>query len=197
MSDLRTRTHLQGLVAHLDALRALPMPRDRRDRLNVAIRAIVDVVGSLDAEAVERALTSPAEAPPRTAGAGEPGGVGLAGPRALVVEDDPINVRVAVDMLRVLGIEADAAGSGEEALQMIEKAPYDLVLMDVMLPHASGIEVTAEIRRRAWTQPFIVGVTALPSAERDGLAAGMDAFLTKPMRIEQVQETIGLSGAYG
>ncbi|MGB3543202.1 response regulator [Rubrivirga sp.] len=188
MLDAQARTQLQSLVGCLEVLQQAPVPPAQRNRLDEAVQSVLDVLDELGDRALARVFngerlrrysrTSP------TAGAGTP--------RALIVEDDPTNTRVAIDMLNVLGLEADSVATGEEALDRVDTGEYDIVLMDVMLPAASGIEITAEIRKRSVRQPFIVGVTALPAAEKESIAAGMDAFLAKPMRLNEIAKTLGL-----
>lgn len=194
MLAVQARTQLQALIGQLDVLRGATLPKDKKARLREGVDTVLEVLDGLDDAALSRVFDS--ENMRRYyRGDTDLGALGASGPRALIVEDDPTNTRVAIDMLSVLGLEADTASTGEEALEKVDTGAYDLVLMDVMLPTASGIEITAEIRRRSIRQPFVVGVSALPSAERDSLEAGMDAFLTKPMRLAEIAKTLGLRSA--
>jgi CheY-like chemotaxis protein len=111
--------------------------------------------------------------------------------RILVVEDNPVNYRVLLKLLEKLGVRADLATGGTEAIQAAVDHPYDLVLMDVQMPDVDGITATREIRKRlpAERQPTIIGLSAHATEQyRDVcLNAGMDGYLTKPLRREKLQ----------
>jgi PAS domain S-box-containing protein len=106
--------------------------------------------------------------------------------RLLVVEDNAINQEVARYQIEKIGYRVDIARDGPEALEMIERHEYALVLMDCQLPGMDGFETTAIIRRRADDKRLIpiIAVTASASAgEREKcLRAGMNDFLLKPFR---------------
>ena len=106
--------------------------------------------------------------------------------RLLVVEDNAINQEVARYQIEKIGYRVDIARDGPEALEMIERHKYALVLMDCQLPGMDGFETTALIRRRADEKRLIpiIAVTASAAAgEREKcLRAGMNDFLLKPFR---------------
>jgi signal transduction histidine kinase/CheY-like chemotaxis protein len=107
--------------------------------------------------------------------------------RLLLVEDNPVNQRVALAMLRKKGYSIDVANNGQEALEILEHAPqpYDLVLMDVQMPVLDGLETTRAIRRDTrWHQLPIVAMTAhaMTGDKERCLKAGMDAYLSKPLQ---------------
>jgi PAS domain S-box-containing protein len=112
----------------------------------------------------------------------------------LVVEDNPINQEVARYQLEKMGYRVDIAKDGIDALARLEGSDYALVLMDCHLPQMDGFETTARIRSRADDKALIpiIAVTASGgSGERDKcLKAGMDDFLLKPFRKEELSETI-------
>jgi signal transduction histidine kinase/CheY-like chemotaxis protein/ligand-binding sensor domain-containing protein len=118
----------------------------------------------------------------------------LAGWRVLLAEDNAVNQRVALLMLRRLGLQADLAANGLEALQALERQAYDLVLMDVQMPELDGIEATRRVRAElpADRQPYIVALTAgVSGPERERcLVAGMDAFMAKPFQPAQLAEAL-------
>jgi CheY-like chemotaxis protein len=107
-------------------------------------------------------------------------------PRALVVEDNPVNQKLAIAQLAKLGVRADAASNGREALDMLASLPYDLVLMDCQMPEMNGYEATALIRSMAppvSTIPVIAVTADVLEGNRERCAAaGMSAFLAKPIR---------------
>jgi adenylate cyclase len=102
----------------------------------------------------------------------------------LVVDDEPKNVKLLADLLRVKGYAVQTAACGAEALASIRQRPPALVLLDVMMPDINGYEVCRRIRSDATLGLLpVVLVTALdPDEERiRGLEAGADEFLTKPV----------------
>jgi CheY-like chemotaxis protein/HPt (histidine-containing phosphotransfer) domain-containing protein len=109
-----------------------------------------------------------------------------AGPKILLVEDNPVNREVAVAMLESLGCAADAAENGWLAIEAMTTATYDAVLMDCQMPVMDGLTATGEIRRREQTSGAArVPIIALTANAMEGdrercLAAGMDDFLSKP-----------------
>jgi CheY-like chemotaxis protein len=114
---------------------------------------------------------------------------GLSGSRILVAEDNITNQLVAVGILKKLGLKADVAANGLEALRALQTIPYDLVLMDVQMPEMDGIEATRQIRdpqsRVLNHRVPIVAMTAHAMGDdRDKcLQAGMDDYITKPVRV--------------
>jgi CheY-like chemotaxis protein len=112
----------------------------------------------------------------------------------LVVEDNPINQEVTRYQLEKMGYRADIAKDGIDALAMLERNDYALVLMDCHMPQMDGFETTARIRSRSddKAQIPIIAVTASGSSgERDKcLQAGMDDFLLKPFRKEELSDKI-------
>lgn len=112
----------------------------------------------------------------------------------LLVEDDPIPQRVTQRQLAELGYEVDIASDGRTALKCLEEKQYSLVFMDIGLPDISGLEVTAEIRKRenGTHHTPIIGLTtyALASDEQIGLQAGMDQYLVKPLLHDRLEEVL-------
>jgi signal transduction histidine kinase/ActR/RegA family two-component response regulator len=114
--------------------------------------------------------------------------------RVLVAEDNLVNQRVLLKLLERLGVKADLAPDGAQALAKALEHHYDLVLMDVQMPDLDGLSATQEIRRLlpAGGQPLIFGLTAHVTMEfRDTcLAAGMNGYLTKPLEPEKLRALI-------
>ena len=103
----------------------------------------------------------------------------------LVTEDNPVNQKVALHLLKRLGYHADLAANGLEALAALTRQDYDVVLMDVHMPEMDGLEATCTIRRQLPPdrQPTIIALTAAAMREDQDacLAAGMDDYLSKPV----------------
>ena len=82
--------------------------------------------------------------------------------------------------------------NGLEVLQKVAQKDYDVILMDLQMPHMGGIEATEEIRKGDRPQPYIIALTAnaLPEDQNQCLSVGMNDFLTKPLQLEQLQRAI-------
>lgn len=110
--------------------------------------------------------------------------------RILLTEDNPINQKVAVKMLEPLGLRADIAGNGLEAIEALKRQPYDVILMDVQMPQMDGLEATRQICRE-WPQerrPRIIAMTAnaMQGDREKCLEAGMNDYITKPIRRDEL-----------
>jgi PAS domain S-box-containing protein len=113
--------------------------------------------------------------------------------RILIAEDVAVNQKLAVRMLEKLGYLADCVGNGIEAVEALRRKQYDVVLMDCMMPEMDGMQATRIIRSdSAVHQPWIIAVTANAMAgERERcLEAGMDDFVTKPIRVDAVIDAL-------
>jgi signal transduction histidine kinase/CheY-like chemotaxis protein len=114
--------------------------------------------------------------------------------RVLVAEDNPVNQKVATAMLVKLGVRADLAANGREAVDMAEVAPYDLILMDCQMPELDGYDAASEIRLRegARRRVAIVAMTAeaMAGSRERCLAAGMDDHIAKPVKVEDLFDAL-------
>jgi signal transduction histidine kinase/HPt (histidine-containing phosphotransfer) domain-containing protein len=121
--------------------------------------------------------------------------------RILLCEDNAINQKVAVRILKQLGYECDLAANGREGLEALDRRHYDLIFMDLMMPEMDGLTATRAIRERqkdAAAHPnfnsriLIIAMTAhaLQSDREKCAAAGMDDYLAKPIRPADVRGMI-------
>jgi CheY-like chemotaxis protein len=115
-------------------------------------------------------------------------------PRVLVAEDNPVNQRVAVRMLERLGLGADVASDGHEAVQSYARQPYAAILMDCQMPELDGFEATAQIRAREGTgrrTPIVAMTASAMRGDRERcLEAGMDDYISKPITIESLSAVL-------
>ncbi|HKU85167.1 MAG TPA: GAF domain-containing protein [Casimicrobiaceae bacterium] len=114
--------------------------------------------------------------------------------RILVAEDNVVNQKLALRLLQQMGYRADIASNGIEAIESIERQPYDVVLMDVQMPEMDGLAASREINRR-WpdgTRPRIVAMTAnaMRGDREECINAGMDDYVTKPIRVDQLVDAL-------
>ncbi len=134
-----------------------------------------------------RDTSDPDPGVPRTTGPKAVSPAQAGSPKVLLAEDNTVNQKVALHHLRRLGCEADVAQDGDEAVRMAKETLYDLILMDVQMPHMDGLQATAAIRALAHEQHRAVPIVALTAhafAEDRArcLEAGMDDYLSKPLR---------------
>jgi CheY-like chemotaxis protein len=108
--------------------------------------------------------------------------------RILLAEDNVVNQKLALRLLSQMGYAADVVGNGQLAIEAVERQTYDLVLMDVQMPEMDGLEASRRItaKYKADERPRIVAMTAnAMQGDREAcLAAGMDDYVTKPIRVE-------------
>jgi two-component system, sensor histidine kinase and response regulator len=113
----------------------------------------------------------------------------------LLAEDNLVNQRLVVRLLEKRGHRVVVAGTGLEALQALEKESFDLVLMDVQMPEMDGLEATAAIREKEKSTGLHQPVVALTAHAMKGdrekcLAAGMEGYLTKPIRPQELDQLL-------
>ncbi len=152
---------------------------------------------------LQRTLTTlvaitPAPADAKAVPAGARNADGAA--RVLVVEDNPVNQKVAARMLERLGHHVDLAADGAEAVEALRRIPYDLVLMDVQMPVMDGYQATGAIRdlpEPARSTPIVAMTAGAMKGDEDkALAAGMDDYLSKPVRMDVLAATVERWASY-
>jgi CheY-like chemotaxis protein/HPt (histidine-containing phosphotransfer) domain-containing protein len=114
--------------------------------------------------------------------------------RVLLADDNPINQKVGLSVLGKLGYRADVANNGLEVIQAIEQKIYDVLFLDVQMPEMDGLECARQMCQR-WTRdkrPVIIAMTgnALMGDREKCLAAGMDDYIPKPVRIAELQAAL-------
>jgi len=171
----------EGWLGELAADAQLTQPVRRREWLNALAHAPANEAPSPGGRHASATAPEPPVAPS-----------GRTGPRVLLVEDNPINQMLAVEMLKLVGCEATVIDNGADAVAAVERERFDLVLMDWQMPGMDGLEAIRRIR--AWearshaTRVPIAAITANAMAgDRETcLAAGADDYLAKPFRLEEI-----------
>jgi GAF domain-containing protein/DNA-binding response OmpR family regulator len=113
--------------------------------------------------------------------------------RILLAEDNQVNQKLALRILDQMGYRADVASNGIEAVESIERQAYDAILMDVQMPEMDGLDATRNIRKlQNVTQPHIIAMTAnaMEGDREMCLAAGMDDYVSKPIRVNELVEAL-------
>jgi PAS domain S-box-containing protein len=117
-------------------------------------------------------------------------------PRLLLAEDNPVNQKVALNQLKLLGYQVDLADTGQEVLQLVETRSYDLILMDCQMPVMDGYTTARTIRQQvgpAQKTPIIaLTANALPRDRQRCLDAGMNDYLSKPICLDELAAKLRL-----
>jgi CheY-like chemotaxis protein len=121
--------------------------------------------------------------------------VGVAAAPVLLVEDNPVNLEVAVGLLESLGCKVETATDGKEALERYASGEFSMIFMDCQMPKMDGFEATAEIRTLEARSGRHIPIVALTASAIEGdreqcLASGMDDYLTKPFTAEQMRSVL-------
>ncbi len=115
--------------------------------------------------------------------------------RVLLAEDNVVNQRLAIRLLEKRGHHITVAADGREALRELERGTFDAILMDLQMPHMSGFEATAEIRRSEQISGGHIPIIAMTAHAMKGdreqcLAAGMDEYVAKPVQASELFQTL-------
>ena len=127
-----------------------------------------------------------------------PTSISLKGMKILLVDDNEMNREIAEELLTEKGVRVDTANDGDVAVKKIKEASsneYELVLMDVQMPHMNGYEATREIRSLSDPQKSSIPIVAMTANafeedKRNALAAGMDGHLAKPIDDQKLVQTL-------
>ena len=114
-------------------------------------------------------------------------------PRILLVDDEPNIVMSLEFLMRKNGYQVGIARNGTEALAAINQTPYDLVLLDVMMPDVDGYQVCRSIREcpsRTATKVIFLSAKSQPADVQQGYAAGADLYIPKPFSTRQLMEKV-------
>ena len=119
--------------------------------------------------------------------------------RILLAEDNEVNQKVALHILKGFGYQADVAANGIEVLEALQRRAYDLILMDVQMPEMDGLQATRAIVRN-WPEgarPRIVAMSANAMREDtdEAIAAGMDDYIVKPVSVPALRAVLEACGA--
>jgi CheY-like chemotaxis protein len=112
--------------------------------------------------------------------------------RILLAKDNLVTQKVALQMLKKNGYEADVAANGLELMEAIERQPYDIILMDIQMPEMDCLEAAEKIRKRWNNVPKIIAITAYAlDGDRDRcLDVGMDDYISKPMLLDELRSKL-------
>ncbi len=114
----------------------------------------------------------------------------------LLAEDNPVNQKVALRVLKHLGYQADVVGNGKEVIKAIADKSYDLIFMDIQMPEMDGLEATQYIRsqeKESQLPPIaIVAITANATHDDQYTCrkAGMNDYISKPIQIEELRKIL-------
>ncbi len=123
-------------------------------------------------------------------------GIGKTSFKALIVEDEVINGKLALFVMRKNGFDANVADNGKKAIEMIEKQRYDIILMDIQMPEMNGITATKLIRERSAaednfkTKIIVLTAYAMEGDREKFIAAGADDYISKPLSEKELLSSI-------
>ncbi|HEX6895429.1 MAG TPA: ATP-binding protein [Bryobacteraceae bacterium] len=169
------------------------MPRASKPALP-AVRPVVKLSIPASVPAVQRPAARPSGAPKREGLASLTAAALGESRHVLLAEDNPLNQRIAVGLLKKLGLSIDVVANGRQAVEAVKKKRYALILMDCQMPEMDGFEAAAMIRNRSASSPR-TPICALTANAMEGdrercLSAGMDDYIPKPISLDKLAEIV-------
>jgi two-component system sensor histidine kinase/response regulator len=188
---IREHPDLAGATVMMLSSACQPIDAARCQELGLAAYLTKPIKQADLHRAILAALGSPAVAPPAVP---PPARTGRA-LRLLLAEDNLVNQKLAARLLEKQGHSVVIVGNGTEAVQAVERQPFDLVLMDVQMPEMDGFEATAAIRQREGGSRRHLPIVAMTAYAMKGdrercLAAGMDGYVSKPIQPRELWQAI-------
>ncbi len=118
--------------------------------------------------------------------------IDISGSSVLVVDDNELNIKVALRALNDSKLKIDTASSGEECINKVKKNKYDLILLDIMMPDMDGVETLNKLKKINKFNTSVVALTAdaLADSKKKYLSKGFNGYLPKPFTREQIQEVM-------
>lgn len=150
-------------------------------------------VNDISSLSSNQAIDRPVEASPQQVHESSPESLQI---RILLAEDNLVNQKVALRVLKHLGYQADVVSNGLEVIQAIAKKTYDLILMDIQMPDMDGLEATEYIRKQEVEQQSspiaIIAITANATHDDQYICrrAGMNDYISKPIQIEKLKDIL-------
>lgn len=193
------RTPMNSVLGLTTLMESTPLSVEQQDYLQSIKTCSEDLIDALDETLRSAGITHEQEtqAPKKTHHANYTGKLSPEFAehfplKILVAEDDEMNRQLALMLLKRLGYEADYAANGKEVLEVVSEHNYDVILMDVQMPEMDGLEATRMIRLCLSEQPVIIAMTAnAMDGDRDAcLKAGMEDYLSKPVNVEELMQTL-------
>lgn len=199
LTELRTRCPAAAATGVVVLTSALQADTTRWRGSRVAATVTKPARPSDLLEAIQAASAAQPEPPERRESILQPAQA-VPGPsarplRILLAEDNPVNQLVATRLLERQGHTVTVVGDGRNALEILERERFDVVLMDVQMPDVDGLEAVGEIRRREALTGMHIPVIALTAHAMKGdsercRAAGMDAYLSKPIQLAELRRVL-------
>lgn len=112
--------------------------------------------------------------------------------KALVVDDSPINLKIAQKLLETEGLTVDTVLSGKECLEKVKSTKYDVIFMDIMMPEMDGVETFKKLKEQGDFNTPVITLTAdaVTGAREKYLKEGFAEYISKPFTKEQIKEKI-------
>ncbi|WP_172597715.1 response regulator [Sulfuriflexus mobilis] len=183
----RLRERNQDWHSHYSAI--LTKPVRFNDLLDALQRVFSDFDGFSLAGTMRTRLTQP------TCDINGPGQVTTSANNILIVDDNPMNLKLAINILKNMGYTVDTARDGRQAVQRASETFYNIILMDILMPNMNGFDATRAIRKMqkgADKRSVIIALTAkaLEGDREQCFDAGMDDYISKPLHIDKLQDIL-------